>query len=170
MATLIFYICMSHECARIFPWRATWCYQSARRGKQRKKFSETRRGRGWWQRRGKQRGGNSLFRSLFPASRSTRRERSLMQLQLRATFILVSRESIPPPPLHPSFFFLLLILLLFLFSLRFLRLSVRHSSRFWLARGGGSFHPRLRTLALNDASYEYSNRSFTSSKRQYPSH
>ena len=64
----------------------------------------------------------------------------------------IARIHFSPSPL-PSFFFLLLLLLLF--SLRFLRLSVRHSSGSGspvpLARSRGSFHPRLRTLALNDA-------------------
>lgn len=95
----------------------------------------------------------SLSGPLFPASRSTRRERSLMQLQLRATFILVSRESISPPlplPLSSSSFSSSSFLFGFFVS--------RFASRLVLARGspslalaGGSFHPRLRTLGLNDA-------------------
>ena len=107
----------------------------------------------------------SLSGPLFPASRSTRRERSLMQLQLRATFILVSRESISlhpppflPPPPPPSLPLPLSSSSFSSSSFLFGFFVSRFASRLVLARGspslalaGGSFHPRLRTLGLNDA-------------------
>lgn len=144
--------------------RGRRCYQSTRRSKERKKFSETK-----WRRqtRGKQRRNNSLSFSLsvsFFASKSARWERCR---EVWCSCSCVRRlYSYRVYPFFPSSSFTLSSSS----SAFFVWLVLASRPPFpSLASFRGSFHPHLRTLRLNDALRVFKQK-FHSVEIVYPSH